>query len=293
MRILITGGAGYIGSHLAVGLGKAGYDIAIIDNLMTGSEKNLLGGREVPFFYGDITSVYEVARVLRVFRPDVVIHLAGLKSVAGSIECPMATFEANLMGTLNLVNEMRYAGVKKLIFSSSATVYDPNSPYAVSKKLAEEVIHYSGRDAVILRYFNPIGLDTSGLLEEPNSENVVPALVKAMETGEEFLIYGGDYDTPDGTAVREYVDIRDLVDAHIVALGELGEGVKTYDVYGTKLSVRKLLGLAEKAWGVFLNARVVARRAGDVAELCYNGELLPNWEPKIPIKKSLTSVKKV
>lgn len=295
MKILVTGGMGYIGSHTAVELMVAGHEVEILDNLRN-AERGVLAsmaeitGREPKFYEVDLCDKTAVREVMREGGYEAVMHFAGLKAVAESVEKPLEYYENNVGGTINLLAAMQEFGVRKLIFSSSATVYGEQTsplsetaevgrrlanPYGRTKYMIEEMIRDVAAadaefEATILRYFNPIGAHASGLLGEnpkgtPN--NLMPIIMK-VATGEmeELLVYGDDYATADGSAERDYIHVVDLARGHIAALEKMKPGVKIYNLgTGRGVSVLEMVETYEKVSGSPLPHKIVGRRAGDLA----------------------------
>ena len=301
MSILVTGGAGYIGSHTCVELLNAGYDIVVVDNLSNSCEESLnrveqITGKKVPFIKADLCDVAATEAVFAQ-HPDItaVIHFAGLKAVGESVRKPLEYYTNNLVSTLVLLNAMRDHGVKNFVFSSSATVYgDPASvpilesfptggttnPYGTTKLFLERVlIDYAAAaselNMAVLRYFNPIGAHESGLIgEDPNGipNNLVPYIAQvAVGKLEKLHVYGDDYPTPDGTGVRDYIHVVDLAKGHVAALKKLETNCGLFIVNlgtGKGYSVLDVLHAYEKACGKTLPYVVDPRRPGDIAE-CY------------------------
>lgn len=299
MKVLVTGGAGYIGSHTCVELLAAGHRVAVIDNLSNSSPISLarvaaITGREVDFIEGDIRDRQVLDRVIAGNGFDAVIHFAGLKAVGESVQMPLEYYHNNLTGTLTLLQAMQEARVKRLVFSSSATVYgeperlpivedaalSASNPYGRSKLMIEEVLrdlHASDTDwdISILRYFNPVGAHESGLIGEdpagiPN--NLMPSISQvAAGRLERLTIFGGDYPTADGTGVRDYIHVVDLARGHLAALARLAEhpGLMVHNLgSGRGYSVLEMVRAFEQASGRPLPYRIAERRAGDSAA-CY------------------------
>ncbi|WP_421866046.1 UDP-glucose 4-epimerase GalE [Motiliproteus sp.] len=299
MTVLVTGGAGYIGSHTCVQLLEAGYQILVLDNLSNSSHKSLqrvekITGQAVPFVQGDIRDRNCLDRLFEQHSIESVIHFAGLKAVGESCQQPLRYYQNNVAGTLTLCEAMAAAGVKSLVFSSSATVYgDPASvpiredfptsatnPYGQSKLMIEEMLadlHKADPEWRIarLRYFNPVGAHESGLIgEDPNGipNNLLPYISQvAVGKLEQLSVFGGDYPTPDGTGVRDYIHVVDLADGHLKALGSLEEkgGLLTCNLgTGQGYSVLEMVRAFEQASERPVAYQIVARRPGDIAE-CY------------------------
>ena len=297
--ILVTGGTGYIGSHTAVELLSAGKDIVILDNLSNSSidavEKiKQITGRDFKFYECDLLNKDAVDAVFSENAIDSVVHFAGLKAVGESVELPLLYYHNNITGTLNLCEVMAKHNVKKIVFSSSATVYgDPASvpidesfplsatnPYGRTKLMIEEILRdlYVSDDGwgiVLLRYFNPIGAHESGVIGENPSgipNNLLPFVARVAAGKLPVLnVYGNDYNTVDGTGVRDYIHVVDLSLGHLKALGKIENerGVHTYNLgTGNGYSVLQIIKAFEEASGKSVNYQIAARRAGDIAE-CY------------------------
>lgn len=297
--ILVTGGAGYIGSHAAVELMAAGRDVFIIDNLCNSKRSVIdrverIAGRRPPFAEIDVRDRAALRQLFAAQRFDAVIHFAGLKAVGESVEKPLAYYDNNVYGSVTLAECMAEAGVKTLVFSSSATVYgEPASvpiredfalsaanPYGRSKLMIEEILRdLAAADSSwrigLLRYFNPVGAHPSGLIgEDPNDipNNLVPYIAQvAVGRLRELAIFGNDYPTPDGTGVRDYIHVVDLARGHLAALEALRArpGVATVNLgTGRGYSVLEMVRAFEAASGKPVPYRIVARRPGDIAQ-CY------------------------
>lgn len=299
MSILVTGGAGYIGSHACVELLNAGEDIVVLDNFSNSKPQALdairtITGKDFPFYEVDLLDKEGVDRVFSEQKIDSVIHFAGLKAVGESVAIPLRYYHNNITGTLYLCEVMAKHNVKKLVFSSSATVYgDPatvpiredfplhtTNPYGSTKLMIEQILrdlHVSDPSwgIVLLRYFNPIGAHKSGLIgEDPNGipNNLLPYVAK-VATGElECLnVFGNDYPTPDGTGVRDYIHVVDLALGHLKALYKIRkeEGVLTYNLgTGNGYSVLEVVKAFEKASQKTVRYQIAPRRPGDIAT-CY------------------------
>ena len=301
MAILVTGGAGYIGSHTCVELLNAGYDVVVVDNLYNSSEKALqrveqITGKKVKFYEVDLLDQPALKNVFDKETIESVIHFAGLKAVGESVHKPLEYYHNNITGTLILCDVMRKHGVKDIVFSSSATVYgDPaeipitehcpkgeiTNPYGRTKGMLEQILtdlHTADDEwnVVLLRYFNPIGAHESGLIgEDPKGipNNLVPYIAQVAVGKLEYLnVFGNDYDTPDGTGVRDYIHVVDLAKGHVKAVKKLTdkEGVSIYNLgTGVGYSVLDVLHAYEKACGKTLKYEIKPRRDGDVA-VCYS-----------------------
>ncbi len=320
-RVLATGGTGYIGSHTVVELIQAGYDVEIIDNLYN-SKADVLGriaeltGIGPKFYRVDLRDRQALRTVFAQGNYDAVIHFAGLKAVGESVEQPLRYYENNVIGTLNLLDCMREFGVKKLVFSSSATVYGVqdstkyvetmatgaqiSSPYGKTKFMIEEIL----KDATvadanfqvsILRYFNPIGAHPSGLLGENANDrpnNLMPYIMK-VATGEisELSVYGNDYPTADGSCVRDYIHVVDLAKGHLSALDYIRPGAQIYNLgAGQGVSVFEIIEAFSAAAGFKLPYRVVERRAGDLPEFIADPTLAERelgWKAELNINDAM------
>lgn len=303
-KILVTGGAGFIGSHTSVMLLEHGYDVLIIDNLFNSKRSVVdriekISGKTCEFQEVDILDIKALNKIFEENEIDSVIHFAGLKAVGESVEKPLLYYQNNLTGSLNLFEAMKSAGVKKLIFSSSATVYREDNPipyfehfergctnpYGWTKMMIEQIlIDICKADpewsVALLRYFNPGGAHKSGLIGEdpmgiPN--NLLPYVAKvAAGQLSEIHIFGDDYDTVDGTGVRDYIHVMDLAKGHVLALDYIEEnkGTKAINIgSGKGTSVKEIIAAFEKACGKELKAVIDPRRAGDLAEYYANADL--------------------
>ena len=301
MKILVTGGAGYIGSHTIIELDQAGHEVVVVDNLCNSSRKSLervagIIGRPVPFFEVDIRDRAALDKVLDSNKVDACIHFAGLKAVGESVSKPFEYYENNINGTLVLIDALRSHGCKNIIFSSSATVYgNPaiipiteecpkghcTNPYGQTKSMLEEIfIDIQKADPewniVLLRYFNPIGAHSSGLIgEDPNGipNNLMPYITQvAVGKRAELGVFGDDYDTPDGTGVRDYIHVVDLACGHVKALEAISRkcGLAIYNLgTGHGYSVLDVVKAFESANGVNVPYSIKPRRPGDIAT-CYS-----------------------
>ena len=301
MKILVTGGAGYIGSHTIIELYAAGHEVVVVDNLCNSSCRSLerveaITGKKVPFHQVDIRDRAGLDKVLDEHKVDACIHFAGLKAVGESVAKPFEYYENNIGGTLVLIDALRSHGCKNLIFSSSATVYgNPaiipiteecpkgkcTNPYGQTKSMLEEIfIDIQKADpewnVVLLRYFNPIGAHESGLIgEDPNGipNNLMPYITQvAVGKRAELGVFGNDYDTHDGTGVRDYIHVVDLAAGHVKALGAIrkGCGLAIYNLgTGHGYSVLDVVKAFEKANGVKVPYSIKPRRPGDIAT-CYS-----------------------
>lgn len=322
-KILITGGTGFIGSHTAVELIEAGYEIEILDNLYNSKITVLdriaeLTGVKPKFHEVDLRDKAAMSEVFRQGNFDAVIHFAGLKAVGESVEQPLRYYDNNVCGTVNLLECMKAAKVNQIIFSSSATVYGEQdeercvetmpagrsltNPYGRTKYMIEEILKdtaFADPDfrVTILRYFNPIGAHLSGLLgEDPNDKpnNLMPIVMK-VATGEipELSVYGNDYPTPDGTCVRDYIHVVDLAKGHVAALEKIsvGDNVQIYNLgSGKGVSVMEMVKAFSEASGKALPYKIVGRRAGDLAMICADpskAERELNWKTELTINDAM------
>ena len=298
--ILLTGGLGYIGSHTATVLSAHGHNPVLLDNL-SNSKKEVLGKietitqKKIPFIEGDVRNERLLKEVFQGFKINAVIHFAGFKSVAESVAHPLSYFDNNVSGTVTLLKTMRDFGVRKLVFSSSATVYgvpqylpidekhptNPVNPYGQSKLMVEKILEDLAKSdptwrLIALRYFNPVGAHPSGLIaDEPlgKANNLMPRVVQVANTpGEVLEVFGNDYPTKDGTGVRDYINVMDLAEGHIAALKHLEKTSLGYDVFnlgtGKGSTVLEMLETYRKATGKEVPYKISPRRPGDIAE-CY------------------------
>jgi len=296
MKILVTGGAGYIGSHTCIELLNNHYEVVVVDNLCNSSKESLnrvkkITGKELVFYQEDVLDENALIKIFNEQKIDAVIHFAGLKAVGESVSMPIEYYQTNLTGTLVLFKVMRDFKVKNFVFSSSATVYgDPQSvpitedfplsatnPYGRSKLIIEEIsadlyVADKAWNIALLRYFNPVGAHPSGLIgEDPNGipNNLIPYIAQvAIGKREQLSVFGGDYNTPDGTGIRDYIHVVDLARGHIKALEKLNSkpGLVIYNLgTGQGYSVLEMVKAMEEASGRPIPYQIVDRRAGDIA----------------------------
>ena len=318
MKILVTGGAGYIGSHTCVELLNAGYDVVVVDNLYNASAKALdrvreITGKDLTFYEADVLDAPKMDEIFKKEQVDCVIHFAGLKAVGESVVKPLEYYKNNINGTLVLCEAMRKNGCKNIIFSSSATVYGnpafipiteecpkgtPTSPYGWTKWMIEQILtdlHTADPEwnVILLRYFNPIGAHKSGLMgEDPKGipNNLLPYVAQVAIGKLKCLgVFGDDYDTPDGTGVRDYIHVVDLAAGHVKAINKIKEnpGVKIYNLgTGKGYSVLDVVKAFSKACGHDVPYEIKPRRAGDIST-CYSDASLAKkelgWEAKYDI----------
>lgn len=302
MKILVTGGAGYIGSHTCVELLNEGFEVVVIDNFSNSKSSSLdaikkITGKDFKFYEIDYLDKDALNKVFEENKIDAVINFAGFKAVGESVQKPIEYYTNNISGALNLLDVMRKHNVKKFVFSSSATVYGnpekipltedckiggTTNPYGTSKLFIEQIlkdIYVSDNswDIIILRYFNPVGAHESGLIgEDPKGipNNLMPYIAKvATKELKELSVFGNDYNTPDGTGVRDYIHVVDLAKGHVLALNKLekeGKGLFIYNLgTGTGYSVLDLVHAYEKANNVKVPYKIAPRRDGDIAT-CYS-----------------------
>lgn len=314
MKILVTGGAGYIGSHTAILLIEAGYEIVIFDNFCNASIESIkrvekIVGKSIVTIEGDVRNRDDLHKVFHAHKIDAVIHFAGLKAVGESIEKPLKYYDNNVNGTAVLCEVMSQHGCKSIVFSSSATVYgDPHTtpidesfptsatnPYGRSKLFVEEILRdlYVSDNSwkiILLRYFNPVGAHSSGTIgEDPNGipNNLMPFIAQTAVGKRTCLsVFGDDYDTPDGTGVRDYIHVMDLANGHVNALDKINSFNKVMTINlgtGNGYSVLDMVKAFEKASGKEVSFYIAPRRAGDIAKCyadpTYAKEVL-GWEAK-------------
>ncbi|ETT45153.1 UDP-glucose 4-epimerase [Paenibacillus sp. FSL R7-269] len=297
MEILVTGGAGYIGSHTCIALLEAGHSVVVVDDLRNSRAEIIekverITKKKIQFYLIDVTNEVAVNEVFSNHSFDGVIHFAGLKAVGESVNQPLDYYYNNIVSTMILAKVCKKYGVKKFVFSSSATVYGENkvpfietmellpttNPYGETKVMSERILADLARidesfSVVVLRYFNPVGAHTSGLIGElPNGipNNLMPYIAQVADKELDNLkIYGNDYPTIDGTGVRDYIHIMDLAEGHVLAMEKVVEGANIYNLgTGIGTSVLQLIGAFEKATGLKIPYIYVKRRPGDIAE-CY------------------------
>ncbi len=318
-RVLVTGGAGYIGSHTVLELLRAGWEVVALDNLCNASAESLrrvarIAGREAPLVRADVRDEAALRKVLREQHFDAVVHFAGLKAVGESVAQPLAYYDNNVAGSVTLLRALAEAGVRRIVFSSSATVYGdpqqvpidegaaiaPANPYGRSKRMVEQLLgDLAASDARwsigILRYFNPVGAHESGLIGEdpagiPN--NLMP-FVSQVAVGRlpRLSVFGGDWPTRDGTGVRDYIHVVDLARGHLAALERALAQPGAFTVNlgtGTGCSVLEMVRAFERASGRTVPYEIVARRPGDIAE-CYAdvsaAQALLGWRAQLDIER--------
>ncbi|MCX7568010.1 UDP-glucose 4-epimerase GalE [Sulfitobacter sp. F26169L] len=296
MRVLVTGGAGYIGTHTLIELIAAGHEPLVVDSFANSVPEALvrtgeLVQRTIPFAECDVRERAALRAICADFNPEAVIHFAGLKAVGESEERPRDYYDVNVSGTLNLLAALEGTACKRIVFSSSATVYGvpqylpydeahpcaPASVYAKTKHMAENILTdwqcANPQTAVtVLRYFNPVGAHGSARIgEDPQGipNNLMPFIAQvAVGRRDRLMVFGDDYDTPDGTGVRDYIHVSDLARAHVAALGAAQTGTEVFNIgTGTGYSVLDMIGAFEKAAGCSIPYRITGRRAGDIAAM--------------------------
>lgn len=304
MRILVTGGAGYIGSHAVKALGKAGHEICVFDNLSTGHEWAVLSGKLVR---GDLEDRAAIDRVIRDFSPDAVMHFAAYIQVEESVREPLKYYRNNVANSLNLLEVLRENGVANFVYSSTAAVYgipekipiaedapmSPINPYGMTKVMIERVLADLAASAdfryVALRYFNVAGADSGGQLGQAYKEAthlITRALKTALGEFPKLYVYGTDYPTPDGTCIRDYIHVDDLAEAHVKAMDYLlgtGKSVVMNCGYGSGFSVREVVDAAKRVTGIDFPVEETGRRAGDPPALIADSAKLKRetgWFPK-------------
>ena len=317
---LVTGGAGYIGSHTLIELINNNFEVVVIDNLANSSRESLrrveqITGHEIPFVEADVRDQSVLDDIFTTYSIDSVIHFAGLKAVGESVAKPLEYYDNNLVSTLALLEAMRKHSVKQLVFSSSATVYGNPSelplretstvgvgltnPYGKTKYMIEQIIQdYCAADpafeATILRYFNPIGAHQSGQIgEDPNGipNNLLPYVAQvAVGKLQSVGVFGDDYDTPDGTGVRDYIHVVDLARGHVAALQHMKAGANVYNLgTGSGTSVLEIIKAFSKACGRDLPYEIKPRRAGDIAACyadCSKAERELGWRAELSIEQA-------
>ncbi len=318
MRVLVTGGAGYIGSHTSIELLNSNHEVIILDNFSNSKPEVLnrikkISGKDFKFYKVDLLDKEALDLVFKENQVDAVIHFAGFKAVGESVEIPLEYYHNNLTGTFNLCKTMQIYNVKKIIFSSSATVYGlPKSvpisedfslsvtnPYGRTKLMIEEIlqdlfISDNKWSIILLRYFNPIGAHSSGIIgEDPNGipNNLLPYITQvAIGKREQLNIFGNDYDTPDGTGIRDYIHVVDLAIGHLKALEKISifKGVQIYNLgTGVGYSVLDIVNAFKEATGVDIPYKFTERRPGDIG-VCFANPLKAlnelNWKAELTIK---------
>ncbi len=317
---LVTGGAGYIGSHTLIELINNNFEVVVIDNLANSSRESLrrveqITGHEIPFIEADVRDQSALDDIFTTYNIDSVIHFAGLKAVGESVAKPLEYYDNNLVSTMTLLEAMREHNVKQLVFSSSATVYGNPSelplretstvgvgltnPYGKTKYMIEQIIQdYCAADptfeATILRYFNPIGAHQSGQIgEDPNGipNNLLPYVAQvAVGKLQSVGVFGDDYDTPDGTGIRDYIHVVDLARGHVAALQHMKAGANVYNLgTGSGTSVLEIIRAFSKACGHDLPYKIKPRRVGDIAACyadCSKAERELGWRAELSIEQA-------
>jgi UDP-glucose 4-epimerase len=325
--VLVSGGSGYIGSHTAVELIEAGYDVIIVDNLSNSDISAVEGVRKitgvcVPFEKVDCCDIEAFRKIFEKYNFDSVIHFAALKAVGESVEKPLEYYRNNLTSLINIIDLMRKFGRHNILFSSSCTVYgepdkspvteqtprkEATSPYGNTKQMCEDILRdsiavYNGLKGISLRYFNPIGAHPSALIgEQPRGvpQNLVPFITQtAAGLRNSLSVFGDDYPTPDGSCIRDYIDVVDLAKAHVAAIGRMVEGKnrEKYEVFnvgtGRGVSVLELLRKFEQVNDLKLNYKIVNRRAGDIVAIWADPSYANNelgWKAERTLEETLAS----
>jgi UDP-glucose 4-epimerase len=307
-RVLVIGGAGYIGAHVAHDLISSGYEVRILDDFSNGLESRVAGIQDI--HRADVLDRKAVFAAMK--GVDSVIHLAAKKAVGESVENPLKYYDNNVGGILNVLAAMSAEGVKKIVFSSTAAVYAPNdkdsiseddptiplSPYGATKLLSEEIITAVGRaehfSSISLRYFNVVGAGADHLGDN-SRDNLVPKVFQALEESKSPEIFGDDYPTPDGTCIRDYIHVSDLSKSHLAALTAI-ENEELHEVYnvgsGSGYSVQEVIGQIEQSIGRSTHAKTVGRRAGDTPKLIAEVEKIRRelgWKPERSLKEMIDS----
>ena len=321
MKILVTGGAGYIGSHTCIQLLEAGHEIVVVDNFYNSKYEAVrrireLSGKDFPFYEADVCDSEAVEKIFSENKIDAIIHFAGLKAVGESVRIPLRYYDNNLTSTLVLLKAMEKHGVKNFVFSSSATVYgnpasvpitedfplSTTNPYGTTKLMIEQILKDIAHadpefNPIILRYFNPVGAHRSGRIgEDPNGipNNLVPYITQvAIGKLDHLNVFGGDYPTPDGTGVRDYIHVEDLAAGHVAALKKFEEphcGLKIYNLgTGHGYSVLQIVEAFRKATGREIPYVITDRRPGDIPE-CYADPAKAKAELGWEAKKTLADM---
>ena len=326
MKILVSGGTGYIGSHTCVELLNKGYEVVAFDNLYNSKidvvdRVEKITGKKLIFYKADMLDKESMRPIFEEHKFDAVIHFAALKAVGESVQKPLAYYKNNISGSLNLCELMNEYGCKRIIFSSSATVYgapktvpitedfplSTTNPYGSTKLMLERIfsdfcVPDPEWSVVLLRYFNPIGAHPSALIGElPNGvpNNLIPFLTQTVAgIRPQLSVFGDDYNTPDGSPIRDYIDVVDLAKAHVVAIRRLldGKNKANYEYFnigtGNGLSVLGLIKAFEKATGEKVNYKIVGRRAGDIEKVWADTTLANQelgWKAEVPIEETLAN----
>jgi len=312
-KILVTGGCGYIGSHTIIDLLENGYDVVSIDNFSNSNQETIKKVHQITKnsfknYVVDLCDINLVYQIFELEKPTHIIHFAAFKSVPESVQKPLKYYQNNLLSLINLLQLSQDFKVEKFIFSSSCSVYgNPNtlpvtedspfliaeSPYASTKQMCEKIIHdfskVSETKFTILRYFNPVGNHQSGLInQELNGDAMFPNLIKSLQSNSEFTIYGGDYPTPDGTPIRDFIHVMDIARAHTLSIERQSDKFKIINLgFGKGISILEIIKTFEKITSNKLNWKIGERRSGDVIEIYANNNLAKdslNWEPKFNLE---------
>jgi len=313
IKILVTGGCGYIGSHTIIDLLENGYDVVSIDNLSNSNQEIIkkvdqITKKSFKNYVVDLCDINLVCQIFELEKPTHIIHFAAFKSVPESVQKPLKYYQNNLVSLINLLQLSQDFKVEKFIFSSSCSVYgNPStlpvtensplliaeSPYASTKQMCENIIldfsKVSETKFTILRYFNPVGNHQSGLInQELNGDAMFPNLIKSLQSNSEFTIYGGDYPTPDGTPIRDFIHVMDVARAHTLSIEKQSDKFKIINLgFGKGISILEIIKTFEKITNNKLNWKIGERRSGDVVEIYANNNLAKdslNWKPKFSLE---------
>jgi UDP-glucose 4-epimerase len=313
IKILVTGGCGYIGSHTIIDLLENGYDVVSIDNLSNSNQEIIkkvdqITKKSFKNYVVDLCDINLVCQIFELEKPTHIIHFAAFKSVPESVQKPLKYYQNNLVSLINLLQLSQDFKVEKFIFSSSCSVYgNPSTlpvtensplliaetPYASTKQMCEKIIHDFSKVSeikfTILRYFNPVGNHQSGLInQELNGDSIFSNLIKSLQSNSEFTIYGGDYPTPDGTPIRDFIHVMDIARAHTLSIERQSDKFKILNLgFGKGISILEIIETFEKITNNKLNWKIGERRSGDVVEIYANNNLAKdslNWKPKFSLE---------
>ncbi len=320
-KVLVTGGAGYIGSHTVVELLRRNYEVVIVDNFINSKKQIFSRISEITgknFFIYERDCRDNLEDIFSQHKIDAVIHFAALKSVSESVEDPIGYYDNNINSLLNIISYCKEYDVENIVFSSSCSLYgnlkelpateeseksEPESPYAYTKLVGERILKdfstINKQKVICLRYFNPVGADESGMIGESSlnkPNNILPVICNSAETGEEISIFGDDYNTKDGTCIRDYVHVTDIADAHIQSIEYLHKSSTKFDIYnlgfGDGVSVLEIIKSFERVNNIRLNYKFVNRRPGDVEKIYSDSSKALNklgWSPKRNIEDMVSS----
>jgi UDP-glucose 4-epimerase len=312
-KILVTGGLGYIGTHTIVDLLQKGFDVVSVDNLINSNQDKLSGifqitGKRVKNYTIDVCDFDLLSEVFEIEKPTDIIHFAALKSVPQSVNDPLNYYFNNLQSLINLLQLSQEYKIDKFIFSSSCSVYGnpevlpvteqspilgATSPYASTKQIGEKIIEDFSKVCdikfIVLRYFNPVGNHKSGLInQEICGDAIFPNIIKSLQSNSQFIIYGGDYPTHDGTPIRDFIHVMDIAKAHTLSLDYSGDKLKILNLgTGSGISIKEVLESFQNVTGKKLNWKIGERREGDVVEIYANNNLAKeslNWNPQFTLE---------